>query len=213
MSSSNINTRGRNSPPPGFHHDEFPAQPFHMVRVSCDWALIDTDFLLTIRKEGLRMKENSHVWDIKCYAVLFWTLNIFHSTCFGSYIRLHFQGDKFCLKKNRIQVLCKLFREWISLLFLWSLRLKLHFDTYSKTQPRINFFSSYISPLTTLKISLVILLTIWHAVFLMLVWRIWCWINLQSPNWYVSLFLLFYCMFNIVLIFWGKFHLGHSQKF
>ncbi|RMX51419.1 hypothetical protein pdam_00012618 [Pocillopora damicornis] len=32
MSSSNINTRGRNSPPPGFHHDEFPAQPFHMVR-------------------------------------------------------------------------------------------------------------------------------------------------------------------------------------
>ena len=134
--------------------------------------------------------------------------------CCGSYIRLHFLGDKFCFKKIRIQVLCKLFREWISLLyFLWSLSLKLHFDTYSKTQPRINFFSSYISPLTTLKISLVILITIWHAVFLMLVWRIWCWINLQSPYWYVSLFLLFYCMFNIVLIVWGKFHLGHSQKF
>lgn len=45
MSSSSINTSGRNSPPPGFHHeqfsmtpfprfhrDEFPAQPFHMVR-------------------------------------------------------------------------------------------------------------------------------------------------------------------------------------
>ena len=158
MSSSNINTRGRNSPPPGFHHDEFPAQPFHMVRVSCDWVLID--------------------------------------------------------KKIRIQVLCKLFREWISLLyFLWRLSLKLHFDTYSKTQPRINLFSSYISPLTTLKISLVILLTIWYAVLLMLVWRIWCWINLQSPSWYVSLFLLFDCMLDIVLIFWGKFHLGHSQKF
>ena len=61
--------------------------------------------------------------------------------CCGSYIRLHFLGDKFCFKKIRIQVLCKLFREWISLLyFLWSLSLKLHFDTYSNTQPRINIF-------------------------------------------------------------------------
>ena len=33
MSSSSINTTGRNSPPPGFHHDQIPMQPFHMVRV------------------------------------------------------------------------------------------------------------------------------------------------------------------------------------
>lgn len=32
MSSSSINTTGRNSPPPGFHHDQIPMQPFHMVR-------------------------------------------------------------------------------------------------------------------------------------------------------------------------------------
>ena len=57
-----------------------------------------------------------------------------------------------------------------------------------------------IKPLTP-KISLVILLTVFHTVLVMLVWRIYCWINLYSPNWYCSLFssfvyliLYLYCM-------------------
>ena len=39
---------------------------------------------------------------------------------------------------------------------------------------------SSFNPLTP-KISLVILLTVCHTVLVMLVWRIWYWINLQSP--------------------------------
>ena len=57
----------------------------------------------------------------------------------------------------------------------------------------------YINPLTP-KISLVILLTVCHTVLVMLIWRIWYRINLQSPNWYFSLF----SSLDIVLISQGE---------
>ena len=44
------------------------------------------------------------------------------------------------------------------------------------------------NPLTTM-ISLVILLTVCHTVLVMLVWRIWYWINLLSLNWLTGIFL------------------------
>ena len=37
------------------------------------------------------------------------------------------------------------------------------------------------------KISLVILLTVYHTILLMLVWRIWYWMNYNYPNWYFPL--------------------------
>ena len=52
-------------------------------------------------------------------------------------------------------------------------------------------------PLTP-KIRLVILLTVCYTVLVMLVWRIWYWINLSSPNLYFSFFLLT-CLLRIVL--------------
>ena len=48
------------------------------------------------------------------------------------------------------------------------------------------------NPLTP-KIALAILLSVCHAVLVMLVWRIWYWIIL-SPNWYFSLFLSLFCL-------------------
>ena len=53
-------------------------------------------------------------------------------------------------------------------------------------------------PLTP-KIRLVILLTVCYTVLVMLVWRIWYWINLSSPNLYFSFFLIT-CLLHIVLI-------------
>ena len=50
---------------------------------------------------------------------------------------------------------------------------------------------------------LVILLTVCHTVHVMLVWRIWYWINLQSHNWYFSLFSSLVCLV-IVLILKGE---------
>ena len=47
---------------------------------------------------------------------------------------------------------------------------------------------SYFNSLTP-KILIEILLTVCHTILVMLVWRIWYWINLLSPNWYFSLFL------------------------
>ena len=47
------------------------------------------------------------------------------------------------------------------------------------------------NPLTP-KITLAILLSVYHTVLVMLVWRIWYWIIL-SPNWYFSLFLSLFC--------------------
>ena len=61
------------------------------------------------------------------------------------------------------------------------------------------------------KISLVILLTVCQTILIMLVWRIWYWINLFTSDWYFSLFssliwliLRWYCK--------EKFCLGHSWE-
>ena len=47
---------------------------------------------------------------------------------------------------------------------------------------------SYFNSLTP-KILIEILLIVCHIILVMLVWRIWYWINLLSPSWYFSLFL------------------------
>ena len=63
----------------------------------------------------------------------------------------------------------------------------------------------------TSKISLVILLTVCHTVLVMLVWRIWFWINLYSLNFYFSLISSLVCL----ILYWyctGKFCLGHSWE-
>ena len=41
---------------------------------------------------------------------------------------------------------------------------------------------------------LIILLTVCHTVLVMLVWIIWYWINLESLNWYFSLFSSLVCL-------------------
>ena len=66
------------------------------------------------------------------------------------------------------------------------------------------------NPLTP-KISLIILLTVCHTIHIMLVWRIWNWINPQSPDWYFPLFsslvwLIFYWYCK------EKLCLGHSWE-
>ena len=71
------------------------------------------------------------------------------------------------------------------------------------------YASRRLNPLTP-KISIIVL-TVHHTVLAMLVWRIWYWINLQSPNWYFSLFsslahLILYCYCK------EKFCLGHSWE-
>ena len=59
----------------------------------------------------------------------------------------------------------------------------------------------------TPKISSVILLTVCHTILVMLVLRIWDWINLQSHNWYFSLFSTL--VFLILYWYWKeKFFLG-----
>ena len=67
-----------------------------------------------------------------------------------------------------------------------------------------------VNPLTS-KISSVILLTVFHTVLVMLVWRIWDRISRQSPNWYFSLFSSLVC-----LTLYGyckkKFCLGNSWE-
>ena len=50
----------------------------------------------------------------------------------------------------------------------------------------------------TPKVSLVILLTVCHTVLVMLVWRIWYWINLYSLSFYF--FIIISCLLDIVLI-------------
>ena len=68
----------------------------------------------------------------------------------------------------------------------------------------------HLNPLTP-KISLVILLTVCYTVLVMLVWRIWYWINLLSPNWYFSLFSSLVCL----ILYWyceEIFCLGHSWE-
>ena len=67
-----------------------------------------------------------------------------------------------------------------------------------------------VNPLTP-KISLVILFTVCHTVLVILVWRIWYWINLYSLNWYFSLFSSLVCL----ILYWyckEKFCLGHSWE-
>ena len=56
---------------------------------------------------------------------------------------------------------------------------------------------SPLNPLTP-KISLVILFTICHIILMMLVQRIWYWINYEFPNWYCSLFSLLVCL----ILYW-----------
>ena len=46
----------------------------------------------------------------------------------------------------------------------------------------------------TPKISLVILLTVYHTVLVMFVWRIWYWINLYSLSFYFSLLSSLVCL-------------------
>ena len=46
----------------------------------------------------------------------------------------------------------------------------------------------------TSKIALLIQLPVCHTVLVMLVWRIWHWMNLYSPNWYYSLFSSLICL-------------------
>ena len=69
---------------------------------------------------------------------------------------------------------------------------------------------SYFNALTP-KILIEILLIVCHTILLILVWRIWYWIKLLSPNWYFSLFLSL-----VWLILYQyckeKFCLGHSWE-
>ena len=63
----------------------------------------------------------------------------------------------------------------------------------------------------TPKITLAILFTVYHTVLVMLVWRIWYWINLYSLNLYFSLFSSLVCL----TLYWyckEKFCLGHSWE-
>ena len=63
----------------------------------------------------------------------------------------------------------------------------------------------------TSKISLIILLTVCHTVLVMLVWRIWFWINLYSLNFYFSLISSLVCL----ILYWyckEKFCLGDSWE-
>ena len=71
-----------------------------------------------------------------------------------------------------------------------------HKMTISNKRPPsfLNFFN----PLTP-KISWVILLAVSHAVLVVLVWRIWCWIHFYSPYWYFFVILIT-CLLDIVLI-------------
>ena len=82
---------------------------------------------------------------------------------------------------------------------------------WSKTeQTHWAMWNLFINPLTP-KISLVILLTVCHTVLVMLVWRIWDWINLKSPNWYFSLFSSLVCL----ILHWycrEKLCRGHSWE-
>ena len=50
-----------------------------------------------------------------------------------------------------------------------------------------------------------------HTVLVMLVWRIWYWINLWFPNWYFSLFSSHVCLI-LYLYYKGKFCLGNSWE-
>lgn len=57
MSSSSINTSGRNSPPPGFHRDQIPSQPFHMVRGEGEFIPESQDHMILPR-----LHRTGNVW-------------------------------------------------------------------------------------------------------------------------------------------------------
>ena len=72
----------------------------------------------------------------------------------------------------------------------------------------MRFLISGLHPFTP-KIILVILLTVCHTVLVMLVWRNWYWINLQSPNWYFSLFSSLVCL----ILYWYVVYLKSKQQY
>ena len=65
------------------------------------------------------------------------------------------------------------------------------------------------NPLTP-RILLVIFLTVFLTVLVMLVWRIWYWISLWSPDWYLF-FILITCLHILYWYCKEKFCLGHSS--
>ena len=83
-------------------------------------------------------------------------------------------------------------------------------NTYIKLTGELNIWGlqSLINP-STPKISLVILLTVCQMILIMLVWRIWYWINLVVP--YFSLFSSLVCMI-LYRCSKEKFCLGHSLE-
>ena len=83
---------------------------------------------------------------------------------------------------------------------------------FKATQSWVNFdWVENCFNLLTPKILSVILLTISHTVLVMLVWRIWYWMSLLSPNWYFSLFSSLVCLI-LYRYCKEKFCHGHSWE-
>ena len=84
--------------------------------------------------------------------------------------------------------------------------------SFKATQSWVNFdWVENCFNLLTPKILSVILLTISHTVLVMLVWRIWYWMSLLSPNWYFSLFSSLVCLI-LYRYCKEKFCHGHSWE-
>ena len=125
-------------------------------------------------------------------------MRISHRTHFPKYTTLH-SGNQSCETHS--------IRKIISILLNSVTKLSPGLYRNTSAVPYTNIYFNSLTPKTSLEI----LLTICYTVLVMLVWKIWYWINLWPPNWYFSLFSSLFCL----ILYWycqEKFCLGHSWE-